>query len=94
MVNIQIHSTYRYLKLIEKTTKNLPSFVSCYNGAWIKDLSDNKIHQNLIEHEVAFKFYELAKKDMEKSLKKGFNIDSLKNDIQEININRRKKWNF
>ena len=58
-----IHSTYRYLKLIEKTTKNLPSFVSCYNGAWIKDLSDNKIYQNLIEHEVAFKFYELAKKE-------------------------------
>ena len=28
-----IHSTLRYLKLIEKTTKNPPSFVSCYNGA-------------------------------------------------------------
>ena len=28
-----VHSTLRYLKLIEKTTKNFPSFVSCYNGA-------------------------------------------------------------
>ena len=58
-----VHSTLRYLKLIEKTTKNFPSFVSCYNGAWIKDFNDNKVYQNLIEHEIAFKFYELAKKE-------------------------------
>lgn len=58
-----IHSTLRYLKLIEKTTKNPPSFVSCYNGAWIKDFNDNKVHQNLIEHDIVFKFYELAKKE-------------------------------
>lgn len=58
-----VHSTLRYLKLIKKITKKSVSFVSCYNGAWIKDLNDNTVYQNLIKHEVAFNLYELAKKE-------------------------------
>lgn len=58
-----VHSTLQYLDLIAKTTKKYPSFVSCYNGAWIKDVNDNTVYQSLIKHEIAFKFYELAKKE-------------------------------
>ena len=58
-----VHSTFRYLELIKNITKKSVSFLSCYNGAWIKDLNDNVVYQSLIKHEIALKFYELAKKE-------------------------------